>query len=114
MFEKLRLLKPDYDEFLDSLYSRDQEGQEFKSFDIFKPKEINTLTAAHGSTLNVKLSGGSNYLTRYSEEYTTSWELEKGKSKTGLSVDVLEQNKTKAYLKFLCNPGTSAEMKEDS
>jgi hypothetical protein len=82
------MIKPNYDNFLDSLYSRDQEGQEFKSFDHFKPQEANTLTAAHGSTLNLELVGGSNYLARYEKEYTTSHQI-KTESSTKLEVKVL-------------------------
>lgn len=38
VFDQLAIQAPNYDDYLESYYSRDQDGQEFKSFDVFAPR----------------------------------------------------------------------------
>ena len=80
VFDQLSIQAPNYDDYLNSYYSKEQDGQEFKSFDVFAPrvekgKYSQVLINAHGSHLKLVLQGGSNYWKKFSKEYATTWSI---------------------------------------
>lgn len=108
-FASLKTRGPSYQDFLKDLWSSDQAGQEFQSFDHFAPSfdpvsKRHKFIAAFGSSFELQLRGGSNYWKTFSGEYQTTWSVEKAAS-TGedvLEIAVASQNRTNVSLSIKC------------
>lgn len=79
-YSKLTCQKPDYEQFLSSLYSTTQSGQEYATFEGmiptghgFKKKHF---VLVYGSKFDLELTGGANFWKEFIEEYDTTFEVQ--------------------------------------
>lgn len=71
---------------------------------------------AFGSNVDLLLQGGSNYWKSYSEEYLTTWFVEKSNDTSSdvLLIQKASQNYTEVYVSIKCqNPLDLGEMSKD-
>lgn len=104
-YSHLRVAGPSYFSSLKNLYSVDQHGQEFQSFDSLIPKDqIRRFALAFGSNVDLLLQGGSNYWKSYSDEYLTTWFVEKSNATSSdvLLIQKASQNYTEVYISIKC------------
>lgn len=104
VFDALKSISPNYEDFLLKYHSKDQEGQEFWTFAEFIPKVTagysRRVNVAHGSHATVTLEGGSNFWESLHAKYDTSWEIEPANG--GLQLSTKTVNFTQSEVDIYC------------
>jgi len=74
VYSKLKTVGPKHQAYLSDLYSVNQLGQEFQSFESFYDDSL--LNLNYGTKVTWTVVGGTNFWQDYAEKYQTSWSIE--------------------------------------